>query len=559
MIETKRQYLEKQRFALKTERESFVSHWRDLADYVMPRRARFTITERNKGDRRSKKVIDSTATLAMRNLMAGMMSGLTSPARPWFTLTTPDPVLSDFGPVKAWLDDVTRRMRTIFLKSNLYNALPLLYCDQGLYGTSAMAVLEDDNDIIRCYTFPIGSYCIAQDYRQSVNTFFREWAMTVRQVVERFGIDNVSNVVRDHYNNGNYEVWVDVCQLIHPNVEHDPSKLSAKYKRFASCYWEAGADDDGKLLDESGFDEFPIMAPRWNITGEDIYGHSPGMDALGDVQQLQAMQRRMIQSVDKMVNPPMTAPTSMQNKKASLLPGDITYVDTTQGGTSFKPAHEVRMPLQELSVLIGETQARIKRCFYEDLFLMLANSDRRQITAREIEERHEEKLLMLGPVLERQNEDLLDPLIDRTFAIMLRRGEIPPPPQELAGQELKVEYTSIMAQAQKLVATAGLERFVGFVGNLAAAKPDIADKLDFDQVVDEYSDMLGVPPKIVRADEEVIKIREERAQAIAAQQRVEQLQQVAQGAKLLSETDMNNDSALSRISNGIARAVGVPT
>jgi hypothetical protein len=546
-METKRQQLEKMRMMLRTERESFMPHWRDLSDYVMPRRARYTIAERNKGDRRNKKIIDSTATLAMRNLMAGMMSGLTSPARPWFSLTTPDPGLAEFGPVKSWLDDVTKRMRTIFLKSNLYNALPLLYCDQGLFGTSAMAVLEDDQDVIRCYSFPIGSYCLAQSHRHTVDTFVREYAMTVRQLVQRFGLENCSRSVQDQYNNGNMETWIDVAHMIHPNEDHDPEKLHAKHKRFSSCYWELGSDEEGKFLDESGFDEFPVMAPRWNLTGEDVYGHSPGMDALGDIQQLQAMQRRMIQSIDKMVNPPMVAPTSMQNKKASLLPGDITYVDTTQGSTGFKPAHEIRMPLQELSVLVNETQMRIKRCFYEDLFLMLANSDRRQITAREIEERHEEKLLMLGPVLERQNEDLLDPLIDRTFAIMLRRGEVPAPPPEISGQELKVEYISIMAQAQKLVATAGLERFVGFVGNLAAAKPDIADKLDFDQVVDEYSDMLGVPPKIVRADEEVAKIREGRAQQIAAQQRAEQLQQIAQGAKLLSETDMNGDSALTRM------------
>ncbi len=549
-METKRQHLEKMRMTLRSERESFIPHWRDLSDYVMPRRARYTIAERNKGDRRNKKIIDSTATLAMRNLMAGMMSGLTSPARPWFSLTTPDPSLGEFGPVKTWLDDVTKRMRTIFLKSNLYNALPLLYCDQGLFGTSAMAVLEDDQDVIRCYSFPIGSYCIAQSHRHTVDTFVREWAMTVRQLVQRFGYENCSRSVQEQYDAGNYETWIDVAHMIHPNEDHDPEKLAAKHKRFSSCYWEIGSDEEGKFLDESGFDEFPIMAPRWNLTGEDVYGQSPGMDALGDIQQLQAMQRRMIQSIDKMVNPPMVAPTSMQNKKASLLPGDITYVDTTQGSTGFKPAHELRMPLQELQVLIGETQARVKRCFYEDLFLMLANSDRRQITAREIEERHEEKLLMLGPVLERQNEDLLDPLIDRTFAIMLRRGEVPPPPPEIAGQELKVEYISIMAQAQKMVATSGLERFVGFVGNLAAAKPDIADKLDFDQVVDEYSDMLGVPPKIVRPDEEVAKIREGRAQAIAAQQRAEQLQQVAQGAKLLSETDMGNDSALARLTAG---------
>jgi hypothetical protein len=556
-METKRQQLEKMRQSLKTERESFMPHWRDLSDYVMPRRARYTISERNKGDRRNKKIIDSTATLAMRNLMAGMMSGLTSPARPWFALTTPDPALAEFGPVKSWLDDVTKRMRTIFLKSNLYNALPLLYCDQGLFGTSAMAVLEDEQDVIRCYSFPIGSYCIAQSHRHTVDTFVREWAMTVRQLVQRFGYENCSRSVQEQYDAGNYEVWIDVAHMIHPNEEHNPEKLAAKHKRFSSCYWEIGSDEEGKFLDESGFDEFPIMAPRWNLTGEDVYGQSPGMDALGDIQQLQAMQRRMIQSVDKMVNPPMVAPTSMQNKKASLLPGDITYVDTTQGSTGFKPAHELRMPLQELQVLINDTQMRVKRCFYEDLFLMLANSDRRQITAREIEERHEEKLLMLGPVLERQNEDLLDPLIDRTFSIMLRRGELPQPPSEIAGQDLKVEYISIMAQAQKLVATAGLERFVGFVGNLAAAKPDIADKLDFDQVVDEYADMLGVPPKIVRPDDDVMKVRQARAEQIAQQQRAEQLQQVAQGAKLLSETDMGGDSALSRMAAGLGAGGGM--
>jgi hypothetical protein len=545
-MESKRQSLEKQRVALKNERDSFITHWRDICDYVQPRRGRFTISDRNKGDRKNKKIINSTATLAIRNLQAGMMSGLTSPARPWFSLTTPDPDLAEFGPVKNWLSDVTRRMRTLFLKSNVYNALPLLYCDEGLYGTAAMAVLEDEDDVIRAYTFPVGSYCIAQNHRHSVDTFQREWSMTVRQLVDRFGIENVSLTTKNLYDNGNYEAWVNVSHMVHPNPDFDPEALDAKFKRFASCYWETGSGDD-KLLEESGFDEFPIMAPRWSLTGEDVYGHSPGMDALGDVMQLQAMERRMIQSVDKMVNPPMVAPTSMMNKKASLLPGDITYVDGTQANGSFRPAHEVRMPLAELKVLINETQDRIRRCFYEDLFLMLANSDRRQITAREIDERHEEKLLMLGPVLERQNEDLLDPLIDRTFAIMSRRGLLPPPPQDIQGSDLKVEYVSIMAQAQKMIATASIERFLGFVGNVSAAYPQAMDKVDIDQTIDEYGDMIGVPPKIVRSDDMVQSIREGRRMAAEHQQRMEQMQQLAQGAKLLSETDTNTPNLLTQV------------
>lgn len=205
------------------------------------------------------------------------------------------------------------------------------------------------------------------------------------------------------------------------------------------------------------------------------------------------------------------------------------------------------MPLQELQVLIQETQMRIKKCFYEDLFLMLANSDRRQITAREIDERHEEKLLMLGPVLERQNEDLLDPLIDRTFAIMARRGLLPSPPKELEGIDLKVEYISIMAQAQKMVATSSIERFLGFVGNVTASYPQAIDKVDLDQTIDEYADMTGVPPKIVRTDEDVAEIRKARAMAAEEQQRMAQFQQVAQGAKLLSETDTNTPNLLTQL------------
>jgi hypothetical protein len=546
-METKRQKLERMRSALRRERESFMPHWRDLSDYVLPRRSRFTLAERNRGDRKNQKIIDSTATLSARNLQAGMMSGLTSPARPWFLLSTADPELAEFGPVKMWLDDVTRLMRTVFLKSNLYNALPLLYGDEGVFGTAAMAVLEDDADTIRCHTFPVGQYCLSQNSRLSVDTFMREYSMTVRQLVQQFGKDKVSGRTRGLYENGNYEEWIDVAHLVMPNEDYNEGKMLAKFKRYASVYWEVGADENEGMLSESGFDEFPIMAPRWSITGEDVYGTSPGMDALGDIKQLQAMQRRMIQAIDKMVNPPMTAPMSLRGQKASLLPGDITYVDGQQGQATFKPTHEVRIPLQELQMLIGETSQRVRRCFYEDLFLMLANSDRRQITAREIEERHEEKLLMLGPVLERQNEDLLDPLIDRTFAVMLRKGMIPPAPPEIEGTALKVEYVSIMAQAQKLVATAGVERFVGFAGNLAASFPEILDKIDMDQVIDEYGDMLGVPQKIVRSDEMVAAIRQQRAEAARQQQQAESLMQAAQGAKLLSEADTNRDSVLSKI------------
>ena len=562
--QTKRQRLEIQRGQLELERSSFLSHWREIADFMLPRRPRFQTTDTNRGDRRNQKIIDATATLALRTLRSGMMSGITSPARPWFRLTTPDPDLAEFGSVKQWLHTVSQRMTTVFLRSNLYNALPIVYGDIGGFGSAALMMEEDLDDVVRFYPFPIGSYCIANNDRLKVDVFTREFRMTVRQLVQRYGrkrgsgsVDwsNFSTHVRNQWDNSNYETWVDVCHAISPNPEYDPKYLGAKNKKYESCTYEKGAlgtshsdsFDVGTYLKESGYDYFPVLAPRWETTGEDSWGTScPGMDALGDVKQLQLMQKRKAQAVEKMVNPPMKAPTSMRTSKASILPGDITYVDEREHMKGFSPAHEVNLPLSELREDIRETQDIIRRAFFEDLFLMLAQSDRREITAREIEERHEEKLLALGPVLEQLNQDLLDPLIDTTFSMLERQRLLPEPPEELQGVQLKVEYLSIMAQAQKTIGIAGVERFAGFVRSIAEGSqdPSVLDKVDIDQMIDVYGDLTSVPPGIVRTDDAVEEIRQGRQKAAQAQQSAESLQNVAGAARDLSQTDTGGKNAL---------------
>lgn len=568
--ETKRQRYDLMRSQLDNERSSFLSHWRDLGDYILPRRPRFTVTDVNRGERRNTKIIDSTATLAARTLRSGMMAGVTSPARPWFRLSTPDPEMSEFGAVKDWLEDVTRRMSTVFLRSNLYNALPVVYGDIGVFATAAMQVEEDfEGSVIRCYPFPIGSYMIANDSRLKVGVFMREFQMTCRQLVEKFGRkdsggnmdwSNFSTAVKTAYLNGQYETWFQVTHVIHPNPDFNPQMLSSKFKRYTSCYYETGfssvtgnngySPDNDVYLRESGYDYFPTLCPRWEVTGEDVYGTScPGMDALGDIKQLQLGEKRGMQAIEKMVNPPMKGPPELRTVKTSILPGDMTYVSERDGMKGFSPVHEVNPRIQELEMKQGMVRQRVQRSFYEDLFLMLANTDRSGITAREIEERHEEKLLALGPVLEQINQDLLDPLIDNTFNIMVRQGHIPPPPEEIQGAQLKVEYISVMAQAQKLVGIAGIERFAGFVGNIAAStqNPALLDKVDADQMIDEYADAVGVSPHIVRSDDEVEAIRSERAKAQAAQIKSDRVQQLAKGAKDLSQTDMTGDTALTRL------------
>lgn len=566
--ETKRDKLEVLRSQLESERASFISHWRDLGDYILPRRLRLNSADVNKGDRRNLKIIDSTATLSARTLRSGMMGGVTSPARPWFRLTVPDPGLADVPSVKSWLHIVSQRMADVFIRSNIYNVLPIVYGDIGTFGTAAMIIEEDFEDVIRSYPFPIGSYMIAMNDRMKVDVFFREFRMTVRQLVQRFGkrlpggdIDwsNFSEHVKSLYEAGSLETWIDVCHVIQPNSEFDPKKLHAKHKRYLSCYYEKGTSSatngnylTGRSSDiylrESGYDYFPVLCPRWEITGEDVYGTDcPGMVALGDIKQLQLGEKRSAQAIEKMVNPPMTGPATLKNQKASILPGDITYVDVREGQQGFRPAHEVNPRIAELEGKQEQVRNRIRRAFFEDLFLMLSTTDRRQITAREIEERHEEKLLALGPVLEQLNQDLLDPLIDITFDIMNRQGLIPEPPKEIQGVSLKVEYISIMAQAQKLVGISTVERFVGFAGQVASVNPETLDKIDADQMIDVYGDMLSIQPGIIRSDEDVAKIRGERAKQQQAQNEAAMAREIAGSAKDLSQADTSGDNALTAI------------
>ena len=536
---------------IKDERSTYFGHWEELSEFIMPRRGRFLTSKSNDGSKKNGKIIDSTGSMAVRTLSAGMMSGITSPARPWFRLATPQAALMEQSDVKQWLFAVEKTMRDIFSRSNLYNSLQTVYEELAVFGTGALLISEDFDDVIRCYPFTVGEYGLAQSHRLQVDTFYREFNMTVAQVVEQFGLDNCSDAVRTMFKSGQLDKWVEVLHVIEPNSVREYNKKDNLNMPYHSCYVEKASKNERKLL-ESGYEEFPILAPRWHVTGVDIYGRSPGMDVLGDVKALQIEQKRKAQGIDKMVNPPLQAPSSLRGQSASVLPGGVTYVDTMQGNQGgFRPTYEVNPRLGELQQDIQETQYRIQQGFYSDLFQMMMNSDRRQITAREIDERHEEKLLMLGPVLERLHTELLNPLIDRTFNIMARNELLPPAPEELAGVTLKVEYISVMAQAQKAIGTGAIERLAGFIGNMAAVKPEVLDKFDADQSVDEYAEMLGVPPKIVVPDDMVQQMREERAAQMEQQMQMEQVNQGAQAAKVMSDADTGGQNILSDIIGGI--------
>lgn len=535
---------------LKSERSTFIPLWRQLSDNHLAHRGRFLTSDRNKGYRRNTKQYNNTSRLASRTLASGMMAGITSPARPWFRLSTGDNALDEFSTVKEWLHQVQTTMYQVYSASNTYNSLHMVYAELGVFGTSSMGVFKDFENVIRCKPYTIGSYCLGTDGQNIVDTFYREYELTVAQLVDQFGFENCSDEVQQRWRTGNTESWVKLIHAVEPNDDRDMNSPMARDKQFRSVYYEdsSGGKGKDKFLRRSGFDSFPILAPRWDVTGEDIYATDcPGMTSIGDTQALQLGERRMYQALDKVVNPALQGPVSMRNKVGrNVKNGDILWLPNT-AEAGFRSVYDVNPDYQGMMGVNDRVEERIKRAFYEDLFLMLANTDRRQITAREVAEKHEEKLLMLGPVLERLHTEMLDPLIDRTFNILQDAGVLPPPPQELQNRELRVEYVSVLAQAQQLVNTGSIERLTGFAGNMAALWPEARHKVDAMQAVDDYAEALGVNPKIVRSDDDAGALATQEAQAAAQAAAMEQGQAMADTAKTMSDTDLNDDNALSTI------------
>ena len=539
----KKEQFQRRLESLRSDRSSFIDYWKELSENILSYRGRFLVTDYNKGHKRNTKQINNTPRKAARTLASGMMAGITSPARPWFRLATPYPELNNVNAVREWLYDVEVLMREVFAQSNLYNSLHTLYGELGTFGIGSLGIFEDFDNVIRCKPYTVGSYMFGMNGKNVVDTMYREFQYTVAQVVDEYGLENCSQKVKQAYERRNLEIQIDIVHAVEPNPDHREDNPMAKYKRYRSCYYEkstAGKGNEADLfLRESGFDSFPIMAPRWDATGEDVYGTDcPGMMSLGDIKALQLYERRKAQAIDKVANPPTQAPVSLRNamSKGGIAAGEITWVNSTADG-GIKSIYDYRPDIGAIQNSIQEIEQRVGESFYEDLFLMLSQTDRRQITAREIQERHEEKLLMLGPVLERLHSELLDPLIDRTFTIMQKAGMLPPPPDEIQDIELKVEYVSVLAQAQRMVAVGGIERLAGFVGEMAQIFPDVRYKFDAEQAVDEYADSMGISPRIVRGDDEVAKMKQQAAEQQQQQQQMEMAQQAAQMGRDVSQID----------------------
>lgn len=546
-----RRYFDGRLIGLRVNRYSWWTHGRELADYLLPRRYKWLITpnQTSRGSPINQHILDSTGTLAARNLSSGMMSGISSPTRPWFKLKIGRIDSTQTSPISLWLAECERLMMLVFQESNFYNSIAILYFDLVVFGTAVMLIYEDFDDVIRCFNPCFGEYYIDNDGKFRPVIFYREFTLTIQQVVDEFGEESCSQNVTMLYNQpggAGLTREIVVAHAIEPNDDRKGLGIPESFK-FREVYWEwggsaslqGGASYAAGFLRKKGYHEQLNICVRWDLVSNDPYGRSPGMDALPDIKQLQQEVKRKAQAIDKHVNPPMVADIQLKNQPASMLPGGVTYVSgMTTGKVGFAPVYTIQPELAALTEDLNEVRERIKETFFNNLFQTISQFETRSnVSATEIDARRAESIVMLGPVLDRIHNEGLSIIIDRVFPMMVRAGILPPPPPEIAGKSMNIEYVSMLATAQNAAGASGIERTLGLAGNLAGVDPAVMDNIDIDFALDKYSSLLNNDPRMIRSPDALAQIRQNRQAQQAQQQRVEMAEKLAAGAKTLSETD----------------------
>lgn len=541
--EIPRQTSTRERWAkLKMIREPRRQHWLDIQSYLIPYAGIFLYDprerERDYQADRWQDIIDEWGANAVETLESGMMALRTNPSKPWFKYQTQDPDLNRHLPVKEWFNDFERMTRLMHRISNTNQMLPNAYGECASFGTAGSIMAEDPKTIIHHHVLTAGEFAIACDFRGDVDTLYREFRMTVAQMYEQFGASRCSVTVRALAGNKQWDAKVPVIHAIEPRdmEDREPGALDAKNMPWKSVYFELDAGDvTERYLSESGYSRFPCLTPRWRTKGGDIWGEGPGTKALGSVRQLQVEQERKAKVIDYQTDPPLQGPTGMREQDRDLLPGGYFPYDQNTPHGGVRTAFEVKLDIAALLADIQDVRARIDKSFFVHLFQPITMlSDTTQRTAQEIIQRRAEILTVLGPVTLNMQRELDRPLIQFGFERLIAERKMRPPPPELAGQMIDVEFIGPLAQALKETDAANVDRLVAHVAQVAELKSDVIDRYNADGDVEVYADMLGVDPHLIVAGEKVALIREKRAEMQAAAANAQALESGARAGKDLS-------------------------
>lgn len=564
--EDMRSYLESTLQSMRNWRQPWWQHWGLIAANLLPRRYHWLVTPDNmtKGLPINQNVIDSTPPQALNVCSAGMMDGLCSPTKQWFRVKVPVPGFKPNTEQKRWLNEFQSRIYDVLAGSNYYDSKHQFYEDEIAFGTSPMLIFENRETVINCQVPCAGEYFLANDGANGTGVFAREFTMTVRQIVSFFGPKAIEGTnVADLWNTkgANLDTELIVGHLIEANfganMPGQKSNLGVVPGGYAwrEYFWLRGQSTP-RPLSVRGYHEKPFMASLWVTRSNEPYARGcPGMDGLPDILQLHQMQRRLAEAIDKMVRPPMLADVSMKNEPASIIAGRLTYVPNLGKESGMRPAYVVDPKVDHLQKLVEQIQHRVEKWFYNDVFLMISQMEGVQPRNElEIAERRGEKLLRLGPVIERNlRQDAIG--LTRIVSIMNRRGLIPAKPASMKGLPIAIKFTSKLALIQQAVETGAMERTISMASRMEGVLPGTLDNIDKDAFIIDYGDKLGFPADDWADDAVIKQTRAARAQAqqaaLAAHTAQNVAPAVAGAAKDLSDTDTGGGiSALQLMTGG---------
>lgn len=545
-----KKYFEQRRAELKNIFDQVKPDLQDLADYFAPNAVRFIARNINKPHVKSKKILDSTTFIAVRNFASGMMTGATSPTRRWFKtgIMNRDNKKNKMSyAAKLWCSNQAELSRKILYASNFYQLLPEVYEQLGVFLFSCMAMEKDYDNVANFKVLPIGSYYYSKDGRGVVDTVCRNYMESAKNLVERYGLENCSDAVQQVYKTRPNDMF-EIVHFVEPNREYKEGSPISAQKKFISVTYEVG-NGTTSFLKKAGFDKFPYVVFEASCNGEDAYpSKGCGIYALPDAKQLMSMIKELGKAVKKMVSPAYQGSASLKNKRLSDNPG--FFNEDGDNGTGIRPIHEVNPQVLELKNIIAELRENIKSIFYNDLFAMILNTAERGRTATEVNELKEEKLVLLSPLLE-QIHTALKQILDWLFYTEMEAGILPEVPQELEGEEIEIEFISTLAQAMKAQNISSMERFITFTANMAqAVDPVLIKKIKGEKMIDDYADFANIDPNQIAPNEELEALRQQQAEKQAQAEQMQQLQAGSEMIKNIGGSDSYGAELLKRLGMG---------
>jgi hypothetical protein len=507
---------------LKGRRANWEQLWQEVYDYCMPRKNDITI-QRMQGEQKHIELLDSTAMTSLE-LLAGALHGmLTNPSGYFFGLSSGIPEIDNKDAVRKWLQAVVRKIHDVLNNSNFHTEVHELYIDICSAGTACMYVEEDDKLIVRFSTRSLREVYLMENSKGVVDLVYRCYKASAKDLVDDFGIENLPKKVQDAYRAGKDDSY-EVIHAVYPQGNKaGKGQYNSKFG-WVSQYVLASEKVDILV---KGYREFPYLAPRWSKASGEDYGRGCGEKALPSAKTANKMRETVLKGAQKVVDPPLQAPDD----------GFITQIDTRPAGITFYRAgsQDRIQPIFNDSRIdygfqaIDQERTQIREAFYVD---QLKLREGPQMTAREVEERVEQALRFLGPMLGRQQYEFLQPLVERVYAMLDRRGDLPEPPAELQGVPLKIQYTSVMAMSQRMSELTNIQRTFTNAAPIFSAQPETMDNIDGDAGVKYIAKICNFPQEMIRDVEKLQEIRKQRAEQ---QQAMQEAAQTAEQADALNK------------------------